>query len=68
MEAPVQWLTRRGLTKSGHPPPHEKLRQLQDLGARLYVCGPSMAHLNVAPDDLFLSGIENAADPTLLSG
>jgi len=36
-----------------------------DLGARLYVCGPSMAHFRVAAEDLLPPGIEIAACPTV---
>ncbi len=63
---PFSGFARRGLDKAGHSPPHEKLRQLESLGARLYICGPSMAHFKVAPDDLFLPGIEIVAYPTFV--
>jgi predicted peroxiredoxin/TusA-related sulfurtransferase len=63
---PFSRFARRGLKKVGHPPAHEKLRQLADLGARLYVCGPSMAHFNVTAEDLLLPGIEIAAYPTFV--
>jgi len=65
-QRPFSAFARRGLDKAGHPPPHHKLRQLVDLGARIYVCGPSMAHFKVAPDELFLPGIEIAAYPTFV--
>jgi predicted peroxiredoxin/TusA-related sulfurtransferase len=63
---PFSAFARRGLDKAGHPPPHTKLRQLDDLGAQLYVCGPSMAHFRVTADDLFLPGIRIAAYPTFV--
>ena len=63
---PFSRFARRGLNRAGHPPPHQKLRQLEDLGAQIYICGPSMAHFKVTADDLFLSGIEIAAYPTFV--
>jgi len=32
---PFSVFARRGLDRAGHPPPHVKLRQLEDLGARI---------------------------------
>jgi predicted peroxiredoxin/TusA-related sulfurtransferase len=37
----------KGLAQAGHLPPQDKLRQLKELGARFYVCGPSMEHFGV---------------------
>ena len=45
-------LARRGLEKAGHVSPHEKLRELHFLGAKFYVCAPSMARFKVAKGDL----------------
>lgn len=56
---------RRGLERAGHPPPHEKLRQLNDLGARIYACGGSMDHFRVTPDEL-LQGVRIATYPTFV--
>ena len=44
---PFSHFARRGLEKTGHVAPTEKLRQLQTLGARLYACGPSLEHFKV---------------------
>ncbi len=63
---PFSTFARRGLDRAGHPPPHEKLRQLTDLGARIYICGPSMDHFKVTADDLFLTGVQIAAYPTFV--
>ena len=41
-----------GLTRAGHLPAREKLRQLRTLGAAIYVCGPSMQHCRVKAEDL----------------
>jgi predicted peroxiredoxin/TusA-related sulfurtransferase len=63
---PFSALARRGLDKAGHPPPHRKLRQLAELGARIYVCGPSMAHFRVRAEDIFLSDVQIAAYPSFV--
>jgi predicted peroxiredoxin/TusA-related sulfurtransferase len=63
---PFSVFARRGLDWAGHPPPYQKLRQLSDLGARIYICGPSMAHFRVKADDLFLSDVVIAAYPTFV--
>lgn len=65
-QRPFSALARRGLDRARHPPPHEKLRRLDDLGARIYVCGPSMAHFKVAAEDLFLPRVQISAYPTFV--
>jgi predicted peroxiredoxin/TusA-related sulfurtransferase len=65
-QRPFSAIARRGLDKAGHPPPHEKLRQLEELGARIYICGPSMDHFKVVADELFLTGVQIAAYPTFV--
>ena len=65
-QRPFSAFARRGLDKAGHPPPHVKLRQLHDLGARIYICGPSMTHFKVTAADLFLTGVQIAAYPTFV--
>jgi predicted peroxiredoxin/TusA-related sulfurtransferase len=54
---PFSVFPRRGLAKIGHAHPHEKLRQLQDLDAVFYACGPSMEHFRVAEKDLAFDGV-----------
>lgn len=49
---PFSRFPRNGLHRVGHLPPQEKLAQLQELGARLFACGPSMDHYKVDPADL----------------
>jgi predicted peroxiredoxin/TusA-related sulfurtransferase len=49
---PFSRFARTGLTGAGHIPAQDKIRQLRALGARLYVCGPSMRHFKVAKADL----------------
>lgn len=46
-----------GMTKSGHISAHAKLRQLIDLGARIYVCGGSLQPFKVNPDDFEFSDL-----------
>jgi predicted peroxiredoxin/TusA-related sulfurtransferase len=41
-----------GMAKAGHVAAQEKLRQLRSLGARVYVCGPSLQHFKVSKDEL----------------
>ena len=64
--APFSRFARRGLARAGHPPPHEKLVQLHELRARLYVCGPSMQHFKVDPKQLLFPEIRIAAYPTFV--
>ena len=54
---PFSRFARAGLTKAGHIPAQEKLRQLQALGAHLYICAGSMQHFKVAKTDLAFSGV-----------
>jgi len=54
---PFSRIARTGLTRAGHIPAQEKLRQLQALGARLYACAGSMQHFKVARTDLAFSDL-----------
>ena len=54
---PFSRFARAGLTRAGHVPAQEKIRQLQALGAHLYACGPSMRHFKVAKTDLALPDV-----------
>ncbi len=65
-QRPFSAFARRGLARAGHPSPHQKLRQLDDLGARIYSCGGSMEHFKVAAQEFFLAGIHVAAYPTFV--
>ena len=49
---PFSRFPRVGLAKAGHLPPQDKISQLQQLGARIYACGPSMQHYKVDAGDL----------------
>ena len=46
-----------GLTRAGHIPAQDKLRQLRTLGARIYVCGPSMQHFKVDRRELIFDDL-----------
>jgi len=46
-----------GLSKAGHLPAQDKLRQLRTLGARIYMCGPSMQHFKVKAQDLIFDDL-----------
>lgn len=58
---PFSRLPRDGMAKAGHLPPQEKIAQLQELGAVLYACGPSMDHYKVDPEKLAFEGVVVAA-------
>lgn len=58
--APFSGFARRGLAGAGHPSPHEKLRQLRELGARIYICAGSMEHFKVSRDQLLFPDIRLA--------
>jgi len=49
---------RRGLEQAGHVSPHEKLRELQGLGAKFYACAPSMDRFRVARFDLAFPDVQ----------
>jgi predicted peroxiredoxin len=40
-----------------HIGPQEKLAELRELGARVYVCGPSMEHFRVREEDLIFTDL-----------
>ena len=45
------------MSKAGHVSAQEKLAQLRDLGAQLYVCGPSLERFRVSPEDLLFDDL-----------
>lgn len=63
---PFSGIARRRLENMGHPTPHVKLRQLSHLGAKVYICGPSMGHFKVTSADILLPGVQVAAYPTFV--
>lgn len=46
-----------GLDKAGHIAPQEKLRQIKELGGEIYMCGPSMQHFKVKPEELIFDDL-----------
>jgi predicted peroxiredoxin/TusA-related sulfurtransferase len=57
LSRPFSGIARKGMAETGHVPPQEKLRQLQELGARFYACGPSMDHFGVTKADFAFDGV-----------
>ncbi|MFC2000549.1 DsrE family protein [Chloroflexota bacterium] len=54
---PFSGFARKGLAKIGHLPPQDKLRQLRELGAHFYMCGPSMEHFRVKKTELIFDDV-----------
>jgi predicted peroxiredoxin/TusA-related sulfurtransferase len=48
---------RDGLNEIGHIPPQEKLKQLKELGAHLFICAPSMEHFGVKKSELIFDDV-----------
>lgn len=46
-----------GMSKAGHIPAQEKLRQLRSLGGHIYVCGGSMPAFKVRREDLIFDDL-----------
>lgn len=46
-----------GMAKTGHVAAAVKLQQLRSLGAKIYVCGGSMPHFKVSPEDLMFDDL-----------
>ncbi len=54
---PFSRFARNGLERQGHVAPTEKLRQLQQLGAVVYACGPSLQHFGVDPERIVFENV-----------
>ena len=52
---------RKGMADTGHISAPEKLAQLRELGAKIYMCGPSMQHFKVRKDELIFDDVIVAA-------
>ena len=63
---PFSVFARRGMKDVGHDPPAEKLHQLHDLGAKFYVCHPSMHHFGVKEENLAFDDVILAEYTTFL--
>jgi predicted peroxiredoxin len=54
---PFSRFAEAGMRKAGHIPAKQKLEQLRNLGAQLYVCGASMPHFKVTEDELMFGDL-----------
>ncbi len=54
---PFSGFARRGMAQMGHIPPQEKVRQLRELGAHFYICGPSMQVFKVKKEELIFDDL-----------
>ena len=63
---PFSRFPRNQLARAGHLPPQEKLYQIQELGGRIFACGPSMDHYKVDANDLALPNVTVASYPTFM--
>jgi predicted peroxiredoxin/TusA-related sulfurtransferase len=54
---PFSNTARKGMANSGHIPPQEKLQQLHELGAHIYICAGSMDHYKVKKEELIFDDI-----------
>jgi predicted peroxiredoxin len=64
---PISRFPFKGLERSGHLHPQEKLRQLKTRGADFYACGPSMEHFRVRRDELIFPDVKIAAYLTFMA-
>jgi len=54
---PFSGFARDQLADIGHIPPQEKLKQLHELGAHLYICAPSLDYFKVARNKLIFDDL-----------
>jgi len=57
IQKPFSSFARKEMAKAGHLPPQDKLEQLKELGARIYICGGSMAPFGVKKSDLIFDDV-----------
>jgi predicted peroxiredoxin/TusA-related sulfurtransferase len=57
MSRPFSSMARKGLNDMGHVPPQEKLSQLHELGAKFYVCQPSLERAGLSKRDIIFSDV-----------
>lgn len=57
---------RKGLRTIGHIPPQDKILELKELGAKFYLCQPSMDHFKVLKSDLIFEDVILAEYVTFL--
>lgn len=54
---PFSYFARKQLNDMGHSPPQEKLMQLHELGAHLYLCAPSLDYFKVDKSKLIFNDV-----------
>jgi len=64
---PFSRMAAAGMTRTGHIPAQDKLRQLRTLGAHVYACGPSMEHFKVDRSDLIFDDVSLVAYLTFMA-
>ena len=57
IQKPFSSFARKEMAKAGHLPPQDKLEQLKELGARIYICGGSMDPFGVKKSDLIFEDV-----------
>jgi len=57
IQKPFSSFARNAMAKAGHLPPQDKLEQLKELGARIYMCGGSMDPFGVTKSDLIFDDV-----------
>jgi len=57
IQKPFSSFARKEMAKAGHLPPQDKLQQLKELGARIYICGGSMDPFGVKKSDLIFKDV-----------
>ena len=57
IQKPFSSIARKAMAKAGHLPPQDKLEQLKELGARIYICGGSMDPFGVKKSDLIFDDV-----------
>ncbi len=57
IQKPFSSFARKEMAKAGHLPPQDKLEQLKELGARIYICGGSMDPFGVKKSDLIFDDV-----------
>ena len=57
IQKPFSSFARKEMAKAGHLPPQDKLEQLKELGARIYICGGSMDPFGVRKSDLIFDDV-----------
>jgi predicted peroxiredoxin/TusA-related sulfurtransferase len=57
IQKPFSSFARKEMARAGHLPPQDKLEQLKEMGARIYICGGSMNPFGVKKSDLIFDDV-----------